>query len=126
MIMNCHAAQAVFDLHAEGRLTPRRAKSVDAHLASCARCRALSAPTVSPVKPASPDFKARLAAALKSKTAAAARAEPPIEERLWPRDLSSVAVAALALTLLAVCIGWSGVPSQWDAGNDELAAGRIP
>jgi predicted anti-sigma-YlaC factor YlaD len=126
--MNCHATRAVLDLHAEGRLTPRRAKAAAAHLASCAECRALSTPAA-PSLAKAPDagFKHRLAAAMKAERKAPRKAPAP-ELALWPRDLSGVALAAAALALIAVVIGWSGVPSQRDINGDysELAAGRMP
>jgi anti-sigma factor RsiW len=125
--MNCHATRAVLDLHAEGRLTPRRAKAVASHLASCPGCFALAAPAASPVKASAPDFKARLAAALKAETRASKKGDAPkLELNLWPRDLSGVAAAAAALVLIAVVIGWSGAPSQQYDRGDELAAGRVP
>ena len=122
--MNCHATQAVLDLHAEGRLTPRRAKSVAAHLASCPDCRAAIAPAPTPVKAATGDFKTLLAASLKAQPKSAPASAPKLE--LWPRDFSGVASAAAGLLLIAAAIGWSGVPSQREPGGDELAAGRIP
>lgn len=125
--MNCHATRAVLDLHAEGRLTPRREKAVDAHLASCTVCSALSAPAAAaPVKAAANDFKSRLAAAMKAERKAPERSAPRLELALWPRDLSGVAVAAAALALIAVVIGWSGAPNQQFDHGDELAAGRMP
>jgi anti-sigma factor RsiW len=125
--MNCHATRAVLDLHAEGRLTPRREKAVAAHLASCAVCLALAAPvSASPVKASTNDFKTRLAAAMKAERTAPKREAPRLELALWPRDLSGVALAAAALALIAVIIGWSGAPSQQFDRGDELAAGRMP
>jgi len=125
--MNCHATRAVLDLHAEGRLTPRRAKAVAAHLASCAACETLAAPAApSLAKAPEAGFKHRLAAAMKAQRKSPERAAPAPELRLWPRDLSGVALAAAALALIAVVIGWSGVPSQRDMSGDELAAGRMP
>jgi predicted anti-sigma-YlaC factor YlaD len=125
--MNCHATRAVLDLHAEGRLTPRREKAVAEHLASCAECRSLSAPAAAPVKAPGGDFKARLAAAMKAgRKAPEPRSRPKLELNLWPRDFSGVAVAAAALALIAVIIGWSGAPSQQYDRGDELAAGRMP
>ncbi len=127
--MNCHATRAVLDLHAEKRLTPRREKAVTAHLASCADCRArTAAPTAvaaSAVKAPAGDFKARLAASLKNaRKSPEPRPEP--ELALWPRDLSGVALAAAALAVIALVIGWSGVPTQFGAEGAELAAGRTP
>ncbi len=125
--MNCHATRAVLDLHAEGRLTPRREKAVAEHLGSCAECRSLSSPAAAPVKAPSGDFKARLAASLKAERKAPEKqAVAKLELALWPRDLSGVAVAAAALALIAVIIGWSGAPSQQFDRGDELAAGRMP
>ncbi len=124
--MNCHAARSVLDLHAEGRLTPRRAKSIEAHLASCADCRRAAAPLASPVKAAGADFKARLASALKAVNNTAPAPRAPSELNLWPKDLSAVAFAAAALALIAVGIGWSGAPNQRYESGDELAAGRTP
>lgn len=126
--MNCHATRAVLDLHAEGRLTPRRARAVDAHLASCAECGArTAAPAAVAVKAPARGFKESLAAALKAERRTP---EPPralkAELSLWPRDLSGVAVAAAALALFAVAVGWSGAPSQQFDKGDELAAGRMP
>jgi len=125
--MNCHATRAVLDLHAEGRLSPRRTQSVLAHLASCASCTAEAAPIAAPAAASTGDFKARLAAAMK-----AARREPArisdsnVELPLWPRDLGGVAVAAAGLALIALVVGWSGAPSQQYDRGDELAAGRTP
>ena len=124
--MNCHATRAVLDLHAEGRLTPRRAKAVEAHLAACSDCRPQTPPAAVPVKTAG-DLKARLAAAMKAASKAPERrTEARLELDLWPRDLSGVAVAAAALALIAVVIGWSGAPSQQYDQGDELAARRMP
>ena len=124
--MNCHSTRAVLDLLAEGRLKQRRASAASVHLASCASCRALAAPAAAPCKPVAADFKARLASSLKAaRTAPAAAPAAALELSLWPREFHGVALAAAALALVAVIIGWSGVPSQRDYG-DELAAGRVP
>lgn len=126
--MNCHATRAVLDLHAERRLSAGRTKSVLAHLASCAACSALAAPAAAAPAAALPgDFKARLAAAMKAERAAPGPLPAAqLTLNLWPADLSGVAVAAAALALIAVMIGWSGAPSQQYDGGDELAAGRMP
>ncbi|MDD5304684.1 MAG: zf-HC2 domain-containing protein [Elusimicrobia bacterium] len=125
--MNCHATRAVLDLHAEGRLTPRRAKAVAAHLAACDACRAQTAPTAVAAKAPARDFKERLAAAMKAERGApTARPANKLELALWPRDLSGIALAAAALALIAVVIGWSGAPNQQFDRGDELAAGRMP
>ena len=124
--MNCHATRAVLDLHAEGRLTPRRESAVAAHLASCAECGAMTArPAPALAKAPETGFKHRLAAAMKAERKNPERAIPKLELTLWPRDFSGVAFAAAALALIAVIIGWSGVPSQRDMSGDELA-GRMP
>jgi anti-sigma factor RsiW len=132
--MNCHATRAVLDLHAEGRLTPRREKAVAAHLATCAVCSAqaatepygegVSLPRA--VGKGPPDFKSRLAAAMKAERKAPKNEAPRPTLNLWPRDFSGVAFAAAALALVALVIGWSGVPSQQFDKGDELAAGRTP
>jgi len=126
--MNCHATLAVLDLHAEKRLSPGRTKSVRAHLASCPECSAAGAPSAAaPAAAPSDDFKDRLAATLKAERATpGALPAPRLALNLWPRDLSGVAVAAAALALIAVMIGWSGAPSQQFDGGDELASGRMP
>lgn len=125
--MNCHATRAVLDLHAEGRLTPRRAGAVAAHLSSCAACGAQAAAPAAAAKAPARGFKESLAAALKAGRAEAApRPAPAPALNLWPRDLTGVAVAAFALALVAVVIGWSGAPSQQFDRGDELAAGRVP
>ncbi len=125
--MNCHATRAVLDLHTEGRLTPRRANAVTEHLASCAECRKQVLLPAAPVKALAGDFKARLAAAMKAERTVP-KPEPKLELALWPKDFSGVALTAAALVLIAVVIGWSGVPSQRDLSGDdlELAAGRMP
>lgn len=125
--MNCHATRAVLDLHAEGRLTPRREKAVATHLASCAGCRAEVLPAVAPAKAPAGDLKARLAAAMQAeREAPGPRPSPAPPLNLWPRDLSGVAVAAAALALIALSIGWSGAPTQFGAEDAELASGRTP
>lgn len=132
--MNCHATRAVLDLHAEKRLTARREKAVTEHLSSCAECRALMSPLASTtVKTPTGDYKARLAAAMKAEQGAPRpapepRPVPKLEMNLLPKDLFGVAVAAAALALIAVVIGWSGVPSQRDINGEylEIAAGRMP
>ena len=40
--MNCHSFMNVVDLYREGRLSLRRTKTANAHLAACAACRALA------------------------------------------------------------------------------------
>jgi len=125
--MNCHATRAVLDLYAEKRLTVSREKAVSSHLASCAECRSLTTPAAAPIKAPTSDFKTRLAAAIKAeRKEAAPRPEPKLELNLWPRDLSGVAFASIALAAVALAIGWSGVPTQFGAEGAELAAGRTP
>ena len=125
--MNHHAAFALLDLHAEGRLSPRRAAQVAAHLASCAECRRLAAPAERP-RAAGADgrFKAGLAAALKAAAPSSPAPRAPLELPLLPRDLAGVAWAGAALFLLALVIGWSGAPSQGYASGDEIVWGRTP
>lgn len=123
--MNCHATRAVLDLHAEGRLSAGRTKSVGAHLSSCAECRALVVPPPAPAPAAIGDFKTRLAAAMKAEKKSPV-SRPETELNLWPSDLSGVALAAFALAVVALSIGWSGVPSQKDLRGEELAAGSMP
>ena len=126
--MNCHATKAVLDLFTEGRLTPRRASAVEAHLASCADCRGAMQPLAPATAPASSDFKSRLAVTLKAQQRKKSETglTPQAELTLWPRDFSAVALAAVALCLIAAMIGWSGMPSQFDLSGDEFIAGRTP
>lgn len=122
--MNCHSVRNLLDLHAEGRLTLRRQAAVAAHLAACAACRALAAPAAAPSGVRAPAaLKAKILAEARAARGAAAvapekRSAPGLE--LWPREATGVAVAALALGLLAACLGWSGVPSQ--PFDDSVAA----
>ncbi len=122
--MNCHATRAVLDLHAEGRLTSGRAKAVSAHLEGCAACRALAvpAPAAAPGKAATSAFKAKLAAVVKAERPAPA--EPARALSLFPRDAAAVAFATAAVAVIALGLGWNGVPNQNYDGGDELA-GRI-
>lgn len=124
--MNCHSVRSVLDLHAEGRLTARRGTKVTAHLETCAECRALAPQPAAAVKTPGAGFKAKLAAALKKEAASAPEPEFSLRLDLWPRDLGGVALAAAGLAVIAVVIGWSGVPSQRDMAGEEIAAGRIP
>ncbi len=123
--MNCHAARALLDYHAERRLTPRREQAVVAHLASCAGCFALSTPAAVALQAPSVDFKARLAAVLKSGRQAPV-AFPSETLTLWPEDLFGVAIAAAALAVVAVIIGWSGVPTQQNINGDQIFVWRMP
>lgn len=124
--MNCHAVRALLDLHAEGRLTARRAAATDAHLASCAACRAEAATA------AAPAAKAKLPKALAERLASSLRASAPAAPApeaslsLWPSDLPGVALAAAGLAVAALIAGWSGVPSQAYDPAPELAAWRTP
>lgn len=124
--MNCHATRAILDLRAESRLSAGRMKSVDAHLAGCDACRALSAPLApAPAPAAGSAFKNRLAAAMKSERKSP-KAEPARTLPLWPRDLGGTLSAAAALVFVAAAIGWSGYASQSGLEGGELAAGRTP
>lgn len=125
--MNCHSTRAVLDLHGEGRLSPGRAAALEKHLAGCAACRALAAPAPVSVAAAAP-------AGLKARLLAAAKKETPVDEprpkiggtlSLLPRDAFSVAVAAAALGLIALGLGWNGAPNQSFTAGEELA-GRMP
>jgi predicted anti-sigma-YlaC factor YlaD len=123
--MNCHSTRAVLDLYLEQRLAPGRAAALEKHLSACASCRALSVPAPVTVAAAAP-------AGLKARLLAAAKAQPSAEPRpkiggtlsLLPRDLLSVAAAALALGLIALGLGWNGAPNQSYA--PEELAGRMP
>jgi anti-sigma factor RsiW len=119
--MNCHSLRNVLDLRAEGRLSPRRARAVEAHLASCADCRALAAPPASPA-PAAPAPRA-----LKDRLRAAAAtpvslppAPAPGGLALWPTEARGVALAAAALLLIGALAFAFGVPSQ-SAGPTAVA-----
>lgn len=108
--MNCHALKNILDLFEEGRLTPRRMKAVEAHLASCPECRALSVR-------ASGGPGAKAPEALKARLLAAAKAARPAQAKtaalpLWPREAPGIALAAAALALVAALIAVRGVPSQ--------------
>lgn len=116
--MNCHAYANLADLHAEGRLSPRRAAAAAAHLASCAKCRDAHPERPAPSGARAPSaFKAGLAAALKSAPAPspAARTLSP-----WPTEARGIAVAALALALAGLWAAYAGAPSQ--SGADAVAA----
>jgi len=122
--MNCHSFINVLDLHAEGLLSPRRAKAAAAHLASCAACRALAAP-------AAPSAAVRAPESLKSKLRAAARTLPAAAAPraaatlpLWPREARGIALAAAALILVAGLIAAAGAPSQSSRG--AVAAVEVP
>ena len=110
--MNCHSFINVQDLHAEGRLTPRRARAAATHLAACAECRALNAPAAANSTVRAPQsLKEKLLAAAKTTTAAPeprASAGPA----LWPREARGIALAAAALVLVGLLVAAAGVPSQ--------------
>ena len=117
--MNCHSFINVMDLRREGRLSPRRAKGADMHLAKCAACRALAAPA-----PATAP-SARAPQALKDKLLAAAKAGPgasPAQAAvsdlpLWPREARGIALAAAALLIAGLLVAAAGVPSQSSGGT---------
>jgi hypothetical protein len=119
--MNCHSFANVADLHAEGRLTARRAKAADAHLAGCADCRALlaPAPAAAPSARAPESLKERLRAAAKAVPESPAK-KTASDLPLWPRETRGIALAAAALVLVGLFIAASGAPSQ-SAGGDVAA-----
>jgi anti-sigma factor RsiW len=109
--MNCHALKNLLDLYEEGRLSPRRTKAVEAHLASCPACRALSArASGAPAAKAPEALKARLLAAAKAAHPAIVPSKNALP--LWPRETGGIALAAVALALVAALISMGGVPSQ--------------
>ncbi len=110
--MNCHSVQNLLDLHAEGLLSARRMKAIDAHFVSCAKCRALFTPLkASPSRKGPRSLKERLASALKS-TPDADAPEKFSGLSPWPREAPVLAAAALGLALVAGLIAVWGVPSQ--------------
>jgi anti-sigma factor RsiW len=122
--MNCHSVRNALDLRAEGRLSPRRAARVEAHLASCQPCRSQASlferTAAAPAGGGAPeDLKKRL-------LAAARNASKPDAERtgtplaLWPSEAPAIALAAAALILVGLLVTAAGVPSQSSAG--DLAA----
>jgi anti-sigma factor RsiW len=122
--MNCHSLKNILDLHAEGRLSPRRAADAAAHLAACPECRALIAPAAAPSSARAPQsLKARILAAAK---AAPGGSAPRVLSgpALWPREARGIALAAAALAVVALLIAASGVPSQSSGGS--LAAVEAP
>jgi anti-sigma factor RsiW len=127
--MNCHAFINISDLHAEGRLSPRRAQAAEAHLAACARCRVF----MEPVLAAAPS--ARAPQALKAKLLAAAKAGPAAVDAtpdgaaasdlpLWPREARGIALAAAALLIVGLIVASAGSPSQSNGG--AVAAAEAP
>lgn len=125
--MNCHGTRALLDLYLEQRLNPGRAAALERHLGGCAACRSLSAPAPVSVAAAAPSgLKARLLAAAKQE-GPAGEPRPKIGGTLslLPRDLFSVAVAAAALAVIALGLGWHGAPNQSLSPGDEIA-GRVP
>jgi hypothetical protein len=123
--MNCHSFINVHDLYAEGRLSPRRARAVAAHLSSCASCRAAAspAPSAAPSARAPEDFKARLRAAARGASVAAPHA-PSTGLLLWPREARGIALAAVLLAAVALLAHLSGVPSQ--SPSAAVAAAEEP
>jgi hypothetical protein len=113
--MNCSSFYNVRDLHAEGRLTPRLAKSVARHLASCAACRALAvpAPAAAPGTRAPESFKEKLRAAAKASSGTALPDHAPAAGLpLWPREARGIALAAVLLLVVGLIVSATGVPSQ--------------
>ena len=119
--MNCHALINVSDLYAEGRLSARRAKAAEAHLASCAACRVFMEPALAaaPSARAPQSLKDKLLAAAKAGPAAidAASAETAASDLpLWPREARGIALAAAALLIAGLIVAAAGVPSQSNGG----------
>ena len=127
--MNCHSFINVSDLYAEGRLSPRRAKAAEAHLASCAACRVFMEPALAaaPSARAPQSLKAKLLAAAKADPAASG--EPSAETAasdlpLWPRETRGIALATAALLIVGLIVAAAGVPSQSSGGS--VAAVEAP
>jgi anti-sigma factor RsiW len=111
--MNCHSFINVQDLHAEGRLSARRARSAERHLAACAACRALAAPAAAPGARAPESLKTKLRDAAK----AAPAAFPPAASSgaslpLWPSEARGIALAAALLIAVGLLVSATGVSSQ--------------
>jgi hypothetical protein len=121
--MNCHSYANIRDLHAEGRLSPRRAAAADAHVKSCAECRSKSAPAAAPSGARAPlSLKEKIRAA--AKAAPAESAAPSAGLSLWPAEARGIALAAAALAVVGLLIAAAGVPSQ--SSGDALAAVEVP
>lgn len=124
--MNCHSFINVLDLFREGRLSPRRAKAAEAHLASCAPCRALARPAAAAVP--SPSVQAPLSLKEKLRAAAKAGAGVSVVEAaasdlpLWPREARGLALAAAALLIAGLIVAAEGVPSQSAGGAAAVEA----
>jgi len=116
--MNCHSFNNVFDLYREGRLSARRAKAAERHLASCADCRALATPLASAPGPSAPkSLKDKLRAAVKAgATEAPAPRSAAADLPLWPREARGIALAAAALLVVGLLVAAVGAPSQSSPG----------
>jgi len=120
--MNCRGVAHVLDLYTEGRLSPRRAAKVRAHLDSCAECRKLLKPVpAAPAVCAPEELKKRLLSALRA-AAADSPARRGVELSLWPREAPAILLAAAALVLVALLITATGAPSQQSGGAPIAAA----
>jgi anti-sigma factor RsiW len=118
--MNCHSFINVLDLHREGRLSPRRTRAIEKHLAGCAGCRALAAaaPDAAPRARAPESLKAKLLAAAKAAPAGRApAAASAFDAPLWPRETRGIALAAALLLAVGLLVSISGVPSQSAGGT---------
>ena len=108
--MNCHSFINVLDLYLEKRLSPRRMKAAEKHIAQCLDCRTVAGPRAPAAAVRAPEtLKARLLSAAK------ASANPNLESgriSLWPREARAIAVAAAGLMILAGIIQIVGMPSQ--------------
>ena len=122
--MNCHSFVNLMDLHAEGRLSPRRAAAAAAHLETCASCRAKAAPAAAPSGARAPNsLKDKLRAAVKAapkESVPSAGAGPA----LWPAEARGIALAAAALAVVGLLIAAAGAPSQ--SAGDSFAAVEVP
>jgi anti-sigma factor RsiW len=120
--MNCHSFISILDLHAEGRLSARREKAAETHLAACGACRALAAPApaAAPAALAPESLKARLRAAAKAAPETSDRKTAAFDFPLWPREARGIALAAAALVVVGLLIAAAGAPSQ-SAGGDVAA-----
>jgi hypothetical protein len=112
----------VVDLYREGRLSLRRTKTANAHLAACAACRALAEPATAaaPSARAPQSLKAKLLAATKSGPEAPSVAAVKITASdlpLWPRETRGIALAAAALLIAGLFVALAGVPSQSTGGT---------
>ncbi|HEY3397557.1 MAG TPA: zf-HC2 domain-containing protein [Armatimonadota bacterium] len=117
-----------------GELTPTERVQVDAHLASCARCRAryeegerlreLLAPVAAeqPLRDLWPELASRLTnrEAPNSVRVTALRAR-----RVWRPAAALVGLAAAAALMLSFMHGPADLPIDLDGGNESVAAATV-